>query len=75
MSVNVKNAAQAAELDLSPYCCCSEASFNEILARQRAAPLPFMDLIMVHAGCGSGCGSCLEELEKFLKENGAYIED
>ncbi|MEW6611592.1 MAG: (2Fe-2S)-binding protein [Pseudomonadota bacterium] len=75
MSAQAKNQDKSAEVDLSPYCCCSEASFNEILARQRAEPLPFMDLTMVHAACGSGCGSCLEELENFLKEHGAYIED
>ena len=72
MSAQRKDESQ---VDLSPYCCCSEATFNEILARQRAEPLPFMELIMVHAGCGTGCGSCLEDLEAFLKANDAYIED
>ncbi|MCE5361050.1 (2Fe-2S)-binding protein [Candidatus Igneacidithiobacillus taiwanensis] len=67
--------AEAQEVDDSPYCCCSAATFQEILARQRAQPLPFMELLMVHAGCGSGCGSCIEELEQYLRAHDAYIED
>ena len=63
------------EVDSSPYCCCSAATFQEILERQRAKPLPFMDLLMVHAGCGSGCGSCIDDLEAYLRSHDAYIED
>ncbi|HUX18272.1 MAG: (2Fe-2S)-binding protein [Acidithiobacillus sp.] len=63
------------EVDDSPYCCCSAATFQEILERQRAAPLPFMELLMVHAGCGAGCGSCIDDLEAYLRSHDAYIED
>ncbi|QFX97107.1 (2Fe-2S)-binding protein [Acidithiobacillus thiooxidans] len=67
--------AEPEEADDSPYCCCSAATFMEILERQRAEPLPFMELLMVHAGCGGGCGSCIDDLEAYLRQHDAYIED
>lgn len=44
------------------YCLCSNASFDEILERQRDEPLPGKEMIERHTGCANGCGSCIDAL-------------
>lgn len=44
------------------YCICSNASFDEILERQRHQPLPRDEMIERHTGCTKGCGSCVDAL-------------
>jgi len=44
------------------YCLCSNSSFDDILERQRVAPLPRTEMINRHTGCAQGCGSCIDAL-------------
>ena len=44
------------------YCLCSNASFDEILDRQRHEPLSRDEMIERHTGCAKGCGSCVDAL-------------
>lgn len=44
------------------YCLCTNASFDEILERQRHEPLPSREMIECHTGCAKGCGSCIDAL-------------
>lgn len=44
------------------YCLCSNASFDEILERQRDEPLCGKEMIERHTGCTKGCGSCIDAL-------------
>jgi bacterioferritin-associated ferredoxin len=44
------------------YCLCSNASFDEILDRQRNAPLPSKEMIEQYTGCAKGCGTCISAL-------------
>jgi bacterioferritin-associated ferredoxin len=48
--------------EVSVYCLCSNASFDEIFDRQRNAPLPCKEMIERHTGCAKGCGSCIDAL-------------
>lgn len=44
------------------YCLCSNASFDEILERQRNEPLSCLEMIQRHTACTKGCGSCIDAL-------------
>ncbi len=57
------------------YCLCSNASFDEIIARQRAHPLPFQTMLMHYTVCLNGCGSCIESLMEYLKASNLYFDD
>ena len=60
--------------DENHYCYCSESHFLEILQRQKDNPLPFAELIGIHAGCKWGCGSCIDGLKYFMMKNSLYFE-
>jgi hypothetical protein len=44
------------------YCMCSDASFDDILERQRVRPLPREAMIEQYTGCVAGCGTCIPAL-------------
>jgi hypothetical protein len=44
------------------YCICSNRTFEEIVADQKQAWLPFEQSIERYTNCNSGCGSCVAEL-------------
>lgn len=56
------------------YCICSEKSIDQILAEQKAQPLPLDELLARYTSCFAGCGSCIEPITERLKEEGLLIE-
>jgi len=57
------------------YCLCSNASFDNIVAKQRMCPLPFEKMLMHYTSCRDGCGSCVEALREYLKVSQLYIDE
>lgn len=57
------------------YCYCSESTFCQIRDKQLANPLSTNEVIQKYTRCLDGCGSCIEDLEIFLTENSAIVED
>lgn len=56
------------------YCFCSEASYVEILDKQKSNPLEFTEFLNEHTKCTLGCGSCIENLREYLTATGNFIE-
>lgn len=49
------------------YCICSNLSFDDIANLQRQSNLSFLELISTATRCQEGCGSCIEKLRDYLK--------
>ena len=60
---------------LSMFCLCSERSFDDIVALQRANPLPFDRMIHEYTSCNAGCGSCIEHLMDRCRNDGHLIDE
>lgn len=56
------------------YCICSEKSIDQILAEQKAQPLPLDELLAQYTSCLAGCGSCIELIAGRLREEGLLID-
>jgi bacterioferritin-associated ferredoxin len=57
------------------YCMCSNASFDSIIKKQRAHPLPFEEMLAQYTSCRQGCGSCIESLREYLKTSDLYFDE
>lgn len=55
------------------YCICSNLSFDGIVKKQRAHPLPFQDMLARYTSCQQGCGSCIESLREYLMASKLYF--
>ena len=55
------------------YCLCSNASFDSIIAKQRARPLIFEEMLAQYTSCRRGCGSCIEPLREYTKASELYF--
>ena len=58
----------------TPYCLCSDMSYEDILTKQKNHPLQFKKFIDQYTDCNQGCGSCIDNLYMYLSKHKLLIE-